>query len=206
MEKVLASCGVGKGSTLHAQWPQKNEKEERRRRYGKGWDSESLERRTKDERKLRRESRAATTGLRGPARKRNSEGLEDTIESSPETGGNEQTSSMRMLGDRPCEETQVDAEGDYTDAGARDLSGEVAHEEQDDQRAEEQGHEERVTGEVEQDDPFADGDDDKENRDPMNNAPAVEIRANDRPTEELFVFDESNSGLRFDLMEEVLEF
>ena len=204
MDRVLSSCKVGKGSTLYAQWPQNNEKEERRKRYGKAWDTRSLERRTKDERKLRRESRAAKT--EGLARKRNSEVLEYTTQCTPETGGDEKTSSPCVLDDRPGEETEVDAEGEYTDAGARDLSGEVVHEEQDDQQAEEQGHEERVTGEVEQDDPFADEDADKENRDPMNQAPGVETRANDDPAEELFVFDESYSGLRFDLMEEVLEF
>ena len=204
MDKVLSSCKVGKGSTLQAQWPQKNEKEERRKRYGKGWDSESLEKKTKDERKLRRESRAAKTG--GLGRERKSEVLEKTTQSIPETGGDEQTSNMRVSDDRPGEETEVDADGDYTNADARDLSGEVAREEQDDQQAEEQEHEERVTGEVEQNDPFADEDDNKENRDPMNvlAAPVVETRAHDPPTEDLFI--ETNSGLGFDLMEEVFEF
>lgn len=209
MDEVLSSCRVGKGSILHAQWPQKKEKEERRKRYGKGWDSETVERKTKDERKLRRESRAAKTGLRGPAGKQKSEMVKRTIRSTLETGGDEQTSSMRVSGDRPGEEIEVEAEGEYTDAGAQDLGGEVAHEEQDDQQADEQGHEERVTRELEQDDPFADEDDNKENRDPMGaflNAPVVEPRANDNPTEELFVFDESNSGIRFDLMEEVVQF
>lgn len=194
MDKVLSSCKVRKGSRLHAK-PQESEKEERRKQCAK-------ERRTKDERKLRREQDAAKTALRGPARKRNSKVLENITHSTSEIGGDGQTLSMWMLGDRQGEETEVHAVGDHMNAGAWDLGGENAHEDE----AEDQGHDERGTGEVEQDDPFADEDDNKENRDPMLIAPVAPIRATEDPARELFLFDESNSGRGVDLLEEVLEF
>ena len=207
MDKVLSSCKVGKGSTLYAQWPRKSEKEERRKRYGKGWDDESLERRTKDGRKIKRVEReekgVEKKALHGAARRSSSRMVENTTQSTTETGGDEQTSSVCVSGDRLGEETEVDADGKYAGAGAQDLSEEVAHEEQDEQQAEEEGQEERVNGEVEQDDPFADEDDDKENRDPMI-AHVEGPRVNQDPEGERFLFDESNSG--FDLMEEVVEF
>lgn len=190
MDKLLSVSKIRKGSKIHAQ-PRESEKEERRKRSAK-------ERRTKDERKVRREKDTAT-------RKRNSEVLENTTHATPETGGDEQTSSMWVSSDRPGEEAEVGAEGDDTNAGARDLGGEIAHEVHDDQQAEEQGHEERVTREIEQDDPFADEDDNKENRDPMI-APVLQPRANDDPARNMLLFDERNSGIGVDLLEEVLEF
>lgn len=213
MDTVLSSCKVGGGSTLYAQWPQNSEKDERRKRYGHGWNNEpGLERRIREERGLKRAERegksAEKKALRGAAKKRTSKAVEDTTQSAPEIGGDDQVLSGCVSNDRPGKEVEVEAEGDCADAagaGQQDLSEESADEELEEQQAEEGGQDERPTGEVEQDDPFADEDSDKENREPEF-APVVQDRVDNYPAEEWSVFDEGNSGLGMDLLEEVLEF
>lgn len=197
MDRVLSSCKVGEKSTLYAQWPRKSEKDERRKRYGKGWDNEPvLKRRLREE----REGKRAEKALREAAKKESSKVVENTTSSAPDTSGDDQASSGWASDERPDDKTEVEAEGN-----ALDLSEEFAEEEQDEQQAEQQEQEQRPTGEVAQDDPFADEDDDKENREPQF-APVVENRADDHPAEEWLAFDESNSGLGVELLEEVVEF
>lgn len=123
--------------------------------------------------------------------------MEITSQSAPETGADEETSSRCVSDDRP---------GDCAATGAQDLNEEVATEEQDEQQAGEEGQEERAAEELEQDDPFADEDDDKENRAPEAFASVMENRREHYPAEEWSAFDESNNGVGIDLLEEVLEF
>lgn len=131
----------------------------------------------------------------------------DTTESAPGLVGGEVVLSGCVSDDRPSDENVVEAEGDCANAGGgQGLSEEIADEEEEGQQAQGERQEERPTREVEQDDPFADEDDDKENRDPQVVAPVVEHRVDGNPAEELSVFDESSIGLGVDLMEEVLDF
>lgn len=215
MNKVLSSCKVGEGSTLYAQWPPKSEKHERRKRYGKGWDSEPvLKRRIREDRELERaetgKKSAEKKALRKVSKKKTSRVVENITQSALETGGDAQISSGYMSDYRPDDETEGEAKEDYADAGGeggQGLSEEVVDEGQDEQRAEGVEQAERPMGEVEQDDPFADEDDNKENREPEAPlAPVVGNLVDGYPAEEWSGFDESNSGLGLDLLEEVLEF
>ena len=203
MDQVLSGCGVEKDSRLYAQWPQKSEKDERRKRYGKGLGNESVVKRRRGERGAKKpEDEEKSTESHGGSEKRPSSVVEDDTHSALEIGGDEQNSSGCVSEDRPGDENVVEAEGDSPDAG-----GQAASEGQDEQQADEEGQEERTTGEVEQDDPFADEDDDKENREPLPGtfAPVMDDRRDDHLAEERFDFDESNSGLGTDLLE-VFEF
>lgn len=205
MDRVLSNCKVVEKSTLYAQWPQKSEKDERRKRYGKGWDDEPvLKRRSREE----REGKRAEKAMREAAKKESSKVVENTTSSAPDTSGDGQASNEWASDERPDDKTEVEPEGGCAGAGgeeAHGLSEELAEEEQDEQLAEQQEQEQRPTGEVTQDDPFADEDDDKENREPQF-APVVENRADDQRAEEWLGFDESNSGLGVELLEDVLEF
>ncbi len=95
MEGVLSGCGVGSQSTLYAQWPPKSEKDERRTRYGKGWDNDlELEKRTREERELKSANAEGKSqekkAMREAAKRRNSAGaVEDTTQSARETGSDE---------------------------------------------------------------------------------------------------------------------
>ena len=211
MNEVLSSCKIRSQSTLCAQWPQKSEKDERGMRYGKGRDNKpAWERRIREERELKRakrERKSAEKVLRGAAEKKSSKVVDDTTQYASETGGDEQISGGCESDDWPGDETIIEAEGDSADAGgdgAQGLNEEVADEEQEEQQAEE-GQQERPTGEVEHDDPFADDDGDKENRAPEF-APIMQTRANGHPADEWLAFDEGNSAIGMDLLEEVLEF
>ncbi len=98
-------------------------------------------------------------------------------------------------------------EGDSANAGgegAQGLNEEVVDEEQGERQVEER-QQERPTEVVEHDDPFAEDDSDKENRPPVF-APVMQTRVNDSPAEERLVFDESNTGMGLDLLEDVLPF
>lgn len=207
MDKTLSSCKVKKEATIYAQRPEKSEKYERRKRYGKGWDNEPvLKKRMREERE---EKRAEKKALREATKRTSCEVVENTTSPTPEIDGDAQASSEFASDDGAGDRMEVEAQGDFSDAGEEDaqgLSQEVAEEQQDEQQAEEEEREERPTREVEQDDPFADEDSDKENREPQALAPVVENRANDHPPEEWLAFDESNSGLGLDLQEEVIEF
>ena len=206
LDKTLSSCGIEKESTLHAKWPGKDEKYERRKRYGKGWDNETcLQRRIREEKEAQRAEKKA---LREAAKRTNFKVMENATSSATETGVDESASRECASDDRPNDKMQIEAQGDISNTGEEDahgLSEEIAEEEQDRQQNEEDEQEERPSGEVEPMDPFADEDSDKENREPQAFAPVVENRA-DSPQEELLAFDESNSGIGLDLREEVLEF
>lgn len=215
MDKVLSSCRVGADSTLYAQWPQKSEKDERRKRYGKGWgDETALERRRrKKEKGLKRAEREKKPlekkALRQAPEKKTSGVVENTAQTAPETDEDEQISSVCVLDDGPGDggrnEAEVEAEGGWVDdEGAHGINEEVAGE-RNEQQAEDGGQVERPTREAERDDPFADEDSDKENREPTL-VPVVEDRADEYPVEEWSAYDEGHSGLGVDLLEEVLEF
>ena len=124
MDGVLSSCGVGSQSTLYAEWPPKSAKDERRKRYGKGWDNDSeLERRTREERELKRangegkseEKAVREAAVREAAKKRSSGAVEDTTHSAHETGRDEQLLRGSPLGDRSGDGDDV--EGDSANAG-----------------------------------------------------------------------------------------
>lgn len=58
MDHVLSRCKVREGSTLIAEWPRESERDERRKRYGSGWDSEAVVRkRVREEREAKRAER-----------------------------------------------------------------------------------------------------------------------------------------------------
>ena len=73
------------------------------------------------------------------------------------------------------------------------------------QQVEEEVQGERQTEEVDQGDHIADDDSDKENREPLL-IPVVQVRVDHDRAEEWSGFDDSNSGVGMDLLEEVLEF
>ena len=154
----------------------------------------------------REEKSVGNKALGGAASKVISAVEEDTTESAPGIGGDEVIPSGCVSDYRSGDKTEVGAKADCASAsGEPGLREALADEEEGEQQAEE-GDEERPTGEVERHDPFADEDDNKENRGPQVAAPIVEPRVDDYPAEEWSVVDESNSGLGVDLLEEVFDF
>lgn len=207
MDRVLSSCEVGGGSTLYAQWPLKSEKYERRKRYGKSCEPVLGARRRREEKEVRRpengEKGAEKKVSRGGSKKRSSRVVDDTARSAPETDGDERISSGCVYDGRAGDEDEVEVEENGPDASRQD-----ANERQDEQQANEEGQAERPTGDIEQDDPFADEDDDKENREPLPGAfaPVIENRMDDYPADEGSVFDGNNSGLGMGWLQEVFDF
>ena len=189
LDEVLSSCIVGNDSTVDAEWPRKGEKYERRKRYGKGWDKELVLKRKK----------SAKKALRGLD-------LEEiTSQTVNETSGDRQLSSGSVSGDRLDENLEVEAGGDGAE-GTQGLDEQAADAERQEQQEEEEEQGDRPREGVEQDDPFADEDDDKENRAPEAFVPIPAMQVDQSPAEEWPVFDESNSGLGLDLLEEVYDF
>lgn len=213
MDKVLSDFNIGADSTLYAQWPQKSDKDERRKRYGKGWGNErTLESRRRKEKGLKRAEREENTlekkSLRGTPKKKTSGVLDATAHSARGTDVGERISNVCVSddgqGDGPGDDAEVEAEGDRVDEGAHGINEEVAGEENE-QQADDERQAERATREAEHDDPFADEDSDKENREPTF-VPVVANQAGGYPAEEWSAYDESYSRLGVDLLEEDLEF
>ena len=205
LDRVLSSCRVGNGSTLYAQWPKEEGKDARRKRYGRGGESKAvLERRVGKEREVKGAGRKDRDGV---AKRRISRVVENTTRSASEAGGDEQNTNACVSDDRPVDDINVEADGDSADVGeaAQRLGWEVVEEAQNAQQVEEEVQEERPTEAIEQDDQFADNDSDKENREPLL-FPVVQVRVDQDRAEEWSGFDESNSGVGMDLLEEVLEF
>ena len=201
MDEILSNCRVRKGTTLYAEWPQRSGKSERRKRYGKGWDDEAvLERQVGGKKE---EKRAAKKALRKPAKERGSTLVGNPIHAAPEIGGDGCVSDNRPSNNTELEAgTRAASGGD----GMQTLSEHAVNEEQDERQAEEEGPDDRPMEEVEQDDPFAEEDDNKENQEPLQAfVPVLEDHVDDCPTEESLLFDESNSGLGVDLLEEDLD-
>ena len=202
MDEVLSRCKVREGTTLYADWPQKSEKNKRRTRYGKGWDDEAvLESRVS---RNKAEKHAEKKALRKAVKKRSSRLVESSTQSAPETVGDGCVSD-----DPPGDNTELEAvdRAESGGDGMQGLSEQVANEEQHEQQAEEGGQDDRPAEAVEQDDPFADEDDNKENREPEPQVfePVEGTPVDASPVEEWLAFDESNSGVGLDLLE-VLEF
>ena len=166
---------------------------------------ERMIREKREVKRARREEKSmGNKALRGAARKVKvtSAVEEDTTESAPGIGGDEVIPSKCVSDYRSGDKTEVGAKADCADAsGEPGLSEALADEDEGEQQAEE-GDEEIPTGDVERHDPFADEDDNKEDREP----PIVEPRVDDYPAEEWPIVDESSSGLGVDLLEEVFDF
>ena len=202
MGEVLSSCAVRQGTTLYAEWPPKSEKSERRKRYGKVRDEGTvLETRTRGKKMKKSVEKKAP---REAPKKKGSKSVEESTQSAHDIGGggggDGYVSDMRP-GDNP--ELEVGDQAEPGGNGTQWTSEQVAEEEQDEQRAEEEEgqDDDGPTAEVEQGDPFADEDGNKENEEPP---VAFEESSEDEspPAEEWLLFDERNSGLEFDLMEE----
>lgn len=204
MGEVLSSCAVGQGTTLYAEWPPKSEKSERRKRYGKfkveGTVSETRVRGKKKEKSVEKKA------PREAAKKKGSKSVEEFTQSAHDIGGGGDgyVSDVRP-GDNP--ELEVRDHAAPGGNGTQCTSEQVAEEEQDEQRAEEEEgqDDDGPTAEVEQGDQFADEDGNKENEEPP---VAIEETSEDEspPAEEGLLFDEGNSGLEFDLMEENFDY
>ena len=201
IDEVLSTCRVKKGKTLYAEWPQQSEKSERRKRYGKGWDDEAV-----TERKVRGkkgEKRAEKKTLPEATKITGSNLVENSIQTAPEISGEGCVSDNQPDGNNVLE---VGDRAESNGNGTQTLSEHVVNAEHDEQQAQGQGRGDRLTEEVEQDDPFAEEDDNKENEEPLQAfGPVVEERADESPAEEWSVFDESNTGLGMDFVEEVQE-
>ena len=206
---------VRRGSTLNAEWPPKDEKKERRKRYGKGWDDGVGLRRRHGQKK--EDQHAETKTPREAAKEKNPQPDENFSQSAPETGGEKCGVSDHRPDDNA--ELEVGTRGEPTAAGAPGPSERIPDGEEAEQRAEdeevpgdgrptERQQQQQQQQQVEQDDPFADEDDDKENREPPALVPPVEESSEDESPagEEWGGFDESNTGLGVDLMEEVWDF
>lgn len=198
MDEVLSSCKVEDGTTLHADWPQKSEKNKRRTRYGKGWDDEAVS--VRRVRSNKAEKHAEKKALPKAMMKRSSMVVDNPTPSVPKTGAD---------GDRPGNNTELEA-ADRAESGGNGTqvwSEQLANEEQHEQQADEGGQDDTPAEAVAQDDPFADEDDNKENQEPEPQVfvPVEETQVDASPAEEWLAFDESNSGLGLDLLE-VVEF
>lgn len=196
MDEVLSSCKVEDGTTLHADWPQKSEKNKRRTRYGKGWDDEAVS--VRRVRGNKAEKHAEKKALPKAMMKRSSMLVENPTPSVPKTGAD---------GDRPGNNTELEA-ADRAESGGNGTqvwSEQLANEEQQEQQADEGGQDGTPAEAVAQDDPFADEDDNKENQEPEPQVfvPVEETQVDTSPAEEWLAFDESNSGLGLDLLEVV---
>ena len=205
MGEVLSSCEVGQGTTLYAEWPPKSEKSKRRKRYDKGGDKETVpETRVRGKKKEKSVERKAR---REGAKNKDSKSVEESTQSTHEDGGGGGDGCVSDA--RPGDNTELEV-GDHAEPGGNGpqcTSEQVADEEGDEQRAEaEEGQDDGPTVEVEQGDPFADEEDNKENEEPLVWVPFEESSEDGSPpAEEWLLFDERNSGLEFDLMEEVLD-
>ena len=202
--EVLSGCEVGQGTTLHAEWPPKSEKSARRKRYGKGRDEETVL-----ETRVRGKKEAKSVGKKAPreaAEETGSKSVEESTQSAHEIGGEGCVSDAR-----PDDNTELEV-GDHAESGGNGTqytNEQVAEEGRDEQRAvEAEGRDDGPTAEVEQgDDPFADEDDNKENEEPPAWVTFEESSEDESPpAEEGLLFDERNSGLGFDLMEEVFDY
>ena len=195
MDEVLSSCKIGKDSTIDAEWPHEGEKYERREHCGRSWDQELM---------LKRRKRADRGNQRAKKASRGSNLEEIITQPVAETDGNEQISSGSVSGNRLDENTEIEAGGDgaaYGAEGTQGLDEQAANAARQEQQNEE-GHGARPSEGAEQDDPFADEDDDKENRAPEAFVPVVVTQIDQSPAEEWPAFDESNSSLGLDLLEE----
>lgn len=200
MDEVISACGVRKGTTLYAEWSQQSGKNERRKRYGKGWDDETV-----TERKVRgkKGGKRAEKTLPEAARKTGPNLAENSNETAPEISGEGCVSDSQPDGNN---ELEVGDRAESNGNGTQSLSEHVANAAQDEQQAQEQGRGDRPTEEVEQDDPFAEEDDNKENEEPLQAfVPVVGERAHEPPAEQWSGFDESNTGLGMDFVEEAQE-
>ena len=202
MGEVLSSCAVGQGATLYAEWPPKSEKSERRKRYGRIRDEGTVV-----ETRMRGKKKGKSVEKKAPreaAKKKGSKSVEESTQSAHDTGGGGDgyVSDIRP-GDNP--ELEVGDHAEPGGNGTQCTSEQVAEDEQDEQRAEEEEgqNDDGPTVEVAQGDPFADEDGNKENEEPLAWV-AIEENSEDEspPGEERLLFDERNSGLEFDLMEE----
>ena len=207
MGEMLSSCNVGQGTTLYAEWPPKSEKSQRRKRYGKGRDEETvLETRVRGKKKSKSAEKKAA---REAAKNEGSKTVEESTQSAHEIGGGDGDGCVSDA--RPGDNTELEV-GDHAEAGGNGTqctSEQVADEGQDEQRAEgEEGQDDGgPTAEDEQVDPFADEEDNKENEEPLAWVPFEESSADESPpVEDWLLFDERNSGLEFDLMEEVSDY
>ena len=206
MGEVLSSCEVGQGMTLYAEWPPKSENSARRKRHGKGRDEETvLETRV---RRKKKEKSVEKKVPREAAKKEGSKSVEESTQSAHEIGdGGDGCVSDARPGDNTKPEVGDRAESGGN--GTQYTSEPVADEEQDEQRAVEgEGQDDDgPTAEAEQGDPFADEDGNKENEEPLAWVPFEESSEDESPpAEEWLMFDERNSGLEFDLMEEVSDY
>ena len=196
MDEVLLSCKIGKDSTIDAECPHEGEKYERRKHYERSWDQELLLKRRKRADRGKQRAKKASRWL----------DLEEIItQRVPETNGDEQISSRSVSGNRQDGNTEVEAGGDGAAYGAEGTQGlaEQAADAAWQEQQEEEGQGARPSEGGEQDDPFADEDDDKENRAPEAFVPVVATQVDQSPAEEWPAFDESNSSLGLDLLEEV---
>ena len=204
MGEVLSNCEVGQGTTLYAEWPPKSEKSERRKRYGKGRDEETVpETRVRGKKK---EKSVGKKAAREAAEEKGSKSVEESTQSADEIGGDGCVSDAR-----PGDNTELEG-GDHAESGGNGTQytdGPVAEEGRDEQRAVEgEGRDDGPAAEVEQGgDPFADEEDNKENEEPAAWVTFEESSEDESPpAEEGLLFDERNSGLEFDLMEEVFDY
>ena len=206
MGEVLSSCDVGQGTTLYAEWPPRSEKSERRKRYGKSRDEE-----TTLETRVRGKKKEKSVGKKAPcetAKKEGSRSVEESTQSAHEIGDG---GDKCVSDDPPGDSTELEV-GDHTESGGNGTqctSEPVADEERDEQRAEEEeeGQEDGPTAEAEPGDPFADEEGNKENEEPLAWVLFEESSEDESPpAEECLLFDERNSGLGFDLMEEVSDY
>ena len=201
MDEVLSDCEIGGGMTLYAEWPTESEKNARRKRYGEGRDGKAvLETRVRGKRETQHPKKKTP---REAAQKQSLKPVETSTQSAPETGGHAYGVSDD-LGDN----TELEA-GDRADSGRDDTRGEseqLANEAQTDQRADEEVQEDGPAEEDEQDDPFADEDDNKENEEPPAWVPIEDSSDGESPAEEWLIFDERNTGLGLDVMEEMFDY
>ena len=207
MDEALSSCAIGQGTTLYAEWPPKSEKSERRKRYGKGRDK-GIARETR----VRGKKKEKSVGKKAPreaAKKKGSKPVEQSTQSAHEIGGG----GDGCVSDAwPGDDTELEV-GDHAQPGGNGTqctSEQVADEERDEQRAEEEEEgqdDDGPTAEVERGDPFADEESNKENEEPPVWMLLEESSEDESPpAEERLLFDERNSGLGFDLMEEVIDY
>ena len=205
--EVLSGCDVGQGTTLHAEWPPKSEKSERRKRYGKGRDEETV-----PETRVRGKKKEKSVGKKAPreaAKEKGSKSVEESTQSAHEIGGGGDDGCVSDA--RPGDNTELEG-GDHAESngnGTQYTNEQVAEEGRDEQRvAEREGRDDDgPTAEVDQGDPFADEDDNKENEEPPVWVTFEESSEDESPpAEEGLLFDERNSGLGFDLMEEVFDY
>ena len=200
-DDVLSRCRVRKTSTLYAEWPSESEKDERRKRYGKGRDKELVP--EKKTRRERREKSAVKKALSRAVNKESSALVENPTESTP-NAEDEEPSSGLVSGDPPGDNTEVEV-GD----GMQGLSELIATAQHDVQQEEQKGQEDGQMEEMGQDDPFAEEDDNKENQPPTTPLvfmPIVEDRAVGSRAEEELLFDETYSGSGMDLVEGDFDF